>query len=103
MRTLFVGLVAMFTLVAGTAFARSGWTPPDGTITAISGTRSDGFHVEYYHQRDAWLPTLSEAVAECGEYEGRIRQVRCVVRVRAWYRGLGDTKRAIRLARGHPD
>jgi hypothetical protein len=103
MRTTFVGLVAMLMLIGGTAFGRAGWVPPDGTITAVSGTRSNGFHVDYYHQRDAWLPTLSEALAECGEYDRRIRQVRCAVHVRTWYRDLGDTKRAIRFSHGQPD
>ncbi|HJR38281.1 MAG TPA: hypothetical protein VJ819_07850 [Nocardioidaceae bacterium] len=99
MRILMIGLVAMLVFLGGTAFARSGWAPPDDTITAVSGSRAHGFHLEYHAQRDAWLPTRSEAIAECGEYHRRMRQVRCIVQVRTWYHDLGDMKRALRLAR----
>ena len=99
MRILLVGLAAMLVFIGGTAFARSGWAPPDDTITAVSGSRAHGFHLEYHAQRDAWLPTRSEAIAECGEYDRRRRQVRCIVQVRTWYHDLGDMKRALRLAR----
>jgi hypothetical protein len=99
MRVLIIGLAFILMFIGAAAFARSGWTPPDDTITAVSGSRAHGFHVEYHAQRDAWLPTRSEAIAECGEYDRRMRQVRCIVQVRTWYDDLADMKRALRLAR----
>lgn len=98
------------TALAGAALAGAGaaptadagephWKPPDDTITAVTGTRSSGFHVSYVGRPTAYLPSVSEALVECGEYHKLYRRVRCRVEVRTWYRDLGDTKRAIRYAR----
>lgn len=93
-------VAAMLTLAGGTAVGDEvSWQPPDDTITAVSGTRGSGFHVTYFGRRDAYLPTRSEAIAECGEYDRMVERVRCRVQVRTWYRDLGDTRRAIRYAR----
>lgn len=86
-------------ITGGAAFARSSWTPPDDTITGITGTKNTGFHVRYYNRSDDYLPTISEALAECGEYHRAVRRTRCYVSMRTWYRDLGDTKRALRYAR----
>ena len=92
------GVAVLLVLAGGAANAGSGWTPPDDTITRVSGNRDDGFTVEHYDGSVLYPPTLSEAIAECGEYATRLDRVRCRVEVRTWYRALGDTKRAIRLA-----
>ncbi len=104
-----VGLLAKLTLGAvvtlltlGTVAAvgdEPSWHPPDDTITAVTGTRGSGFHVKYFGKRDAYLPTYSESVAECGEYRSLVRRVQCRVQVRTWYRDLRVTKLAIRYAR----
>jgi len=86
-------------LAGGAAYAGTCWTPPDDTITRVSGNRDDGFTIEHYDGSVLHPPTLSEAIAECGEYATRVDRVRCRVEVRTWYRDLGDTKRALRLAR----
>lgn len=92
-------VAAVLMLTGGAAFARESWTPPDDTITGVSGTGDSGFHVIYFGRRDAYLPTVSEAAAECEEYRDGARRIRCRVRVRTWYHDLGATKRAIRYAR----
>jgi hypothetical protein len=94
-----VMVAAVVLLTAGAALAHGTWTPPEDTIVTVTGTRRDGFQVRYHDQRTAYLPTISEALAECSEYDERIARVRCKVGVRTWYRDLGDTKRAIRYAR----
>lgn len=92
-------MVALLVATAGAAYAGAGWTPPDDTITRVTGNRDDGFTVERYDGSVLHPPTLSEALAECAEYDTRVGRVRCRVEVRTWYRDLGDIKRAIRLAR----
>lgn len=99
LKTIAAIVVAALTFVSGTAFARATWTPPDDTIVGIHGTRHSGFQIRYYRQRPAYLPTISEAIAECAEYRDRERRFRCRVRTRTWYHDLGDTKRAIWYAR----
>lgn len=95
-------VVAAVLLVVGegAAVARTGRQPRDDTITKVQGTRYSGFHVTYYDGTESYLPTLSEALTECGAYRDRLERVRCRVAVRTSYRGLGDTKRAIWYARG---
>lgn len=83
----------------GAAVASTSWTPPDDTITRITGTKWDGFTIEHYGDPISYPPTSSEASAECGEYDTRIARVRCRVEVRTWYDALGDTRRALRYAR----
>jgi len=55
--------------------------------------------VRHYDGTVLHLPTLSEATAECGEYDRRVRRVRCRAEVTTWYRDLGAAKRALRYAR----
>lgn len=100
-KAMIAAVAAALTFTSGAAIAQARWTPPDDTITAVAGTRDSGFHVDYYGRRTAYLPTISEAIAECEEYRRRVRRIRCKVSVRTWYRDLGDTKRAIRYARRH--
>jgi len=80
-----------------TAAAR--WTPPDGTITRVVGSRTGGFRVEYLHRRTDFLPTLSEVLAECQAYP-KPRRARCEARTRARYFSLAQMRDAIRYARG---
>lgn len=78
--------------------AGDGWTPPGDTITGVSGTARHGIRVDRYAEATTYLPTLSEALAECGEYDAASDRLRCRVEVRTGYAALGDTKRALRLA-----
>jgi len=93
------GVVAGLMFAGGAAFASMTWTPPDDTITRITGTEWDGFTIEHYDGSVLYPPTNSESIAECGEYDTRIARVRCRVEVRTWYDALGDTRRALRYAR----
>jgi hypothetical protein len=81
------------------ASAGGDWVPPDDTIVRVRGTAADGFSVRHYDGTVLYLPTLSEATAECGEYDRRVRRVRCSTEVTTWYRDLGATRRALRYAR----
>lgn len=90
---------AALALVGAQASAEDRWVPPDDTVVRVSGTAADGFRVERYDGAVLHLPTTSEAVAECGEYDRRLTRTRCRVELRTWYRDLGDLKRALRLAR----
>ena len=92
-------LVPLVGVVSAAAYAGAGWTPPGDTITRITGNRDDGFRIEHYDGTVLHPPTLSEVLAECGEYDTLRARLRCRVHVRTWYRDLGDTKRALRLAR----
>jgi hypothetical protein len=79
--------------------ARSTWTPPPDTIVAITGSAANGFEIRHYDGSELFLPTNSEAMAECGEYDTEVQRVRCRTEVRTWYRDLADTRRAMRYAR----
>ena len=81
------------------ASAGGGWVPPDDTIVRVRGTSDSGFTVGHYDGTVLHLPTLSEASAECEEYQRRVRRVRCRAQVSTWYRDLGATRRALRYAR----
>ena len=102
-------LLSLAALLVGVAGAGAGtvpaalaagdsWTPPGDTITAVSGSARHGFRVDHYDGATEYLPTLSEALAECGEYGAARDRLRCRVAVRTRYGGLGDTRRALRLA-----
>jgi len=96
------GAVALAAAVMGwlaPASAGGGWVPPDDTIVRVRGTSTSGFAVRHYDGTVLHLPTLSEATAECGEYDRRVRRVRCRAEVTTWYRDLGAAKRALRYAR----
>lgn len=92
-------LTAGLMFAGGMAFAHTTWTPPGDTITKITGTRSIGFTITHYDGTVLHPPTDSEAIAECGEYDTRLRRVRCKAQVRTRYDALGDTRRALRYAR----
>jgi hypothetical protein len=81
------------------ASAGGAWVPPDDTIVRVRGTAESGFTVRHYDGTAVHLPTLSEADAECTEYQRHARRVRCRAEVGTWYRDLGATKRALRYAR----
>ncbi len=91
------GILTAATLSPADA-ARPFWTPPPDTITRIEGNKLDGFTVFHFDGSSISPPTDSEARAECDEYDRRLQRVRCRTEVRVWYDGLGDTKRALRLA-----
>ena len=96
--------VAVAALVAGsvqTALALSGqrWVPPDDTIVRVTGNAEEGFGIQHHDGTSVFPPTLSEALAECGEYDTKWARVRCRTQVRTWYRDLADIKDALRLAR----
>lgn len=96
-----VGVVALVLGSVGTALALStdGWVPPDDTIVRVTGNAEEGFGIQHHDGTSLFPPTLSEARAECGEYDTRVARVRCRAGVRTWYRDLADIKDALRLAR----
>lgn len=78
----------------GAALA-AGEEPRADTIVEVTGDRADGFEIRHYDGTELYPPTVSEALAECSEYDRRVDRVRCRVHVRTWYRDLGDIKRAL--------
>ena len=99
MRSMIIVVAAGLMFAGGAAFASTIWTPPDDTITRITGTKWNGFTIEHYDGSVLYPPTNSEAITECGEYDTTLERVRCRVQVRTWYDALGDTRRALRYAR----
>jgi hypothetical protein len=96
-----VGAVALVVGSVGTALALPGetWVPPGDTIVRVTGNSEEGFGIKHYDGSALFPPTISEARAECGEYDTESARVRCRAEVRTWYRDLADIKDALRLAR----
>ncbi|MGH3334450.1 MAG: hypothetical protein ACRDOZ_01435 [Nocardioides sp.] len=96
-----VGVVALVVGSVGTALAlpEETWVPPDDTIVRVTGNAQEGFGIQRHDGTSLFPPTLSEARAECGEYDTRVARVRCRTEVRTWYRDLAHIKDALRLAR----
>ena len=83
----------------GAPAVRSRGEPRGDTIVKVTGNRQDGFTISHYDGSVDHTPTISEARAECGEYDARLDRVRCRVETRVWYRDLGQIKRAIAYAK----
>jgi len=96
-----VGAVALVVGSVGTALALPAetWVPPGDTIVRVTGNAEEGFGIEHHDGTGLFPPTLSEALAECSEYDTQVARVRCRSGVRTWYRDLADIKDALRLAR----
>jgi hypothetical protein len=95
-----IGLALVIGLAStgGVAWAAVDDPPPGNTIVDVSGDRDNGFTIERYNGTIYYPPTISEAKAECGEYDTRIARVRCRTQVWVWYRDLGSMKRALDYA-----
>jgi hypothetical protein len=96
-----VGVAVLVIGGVGTALALPGetWVPPGDTITRVTGNAEEGFGIRHHDGSSLFPPTISEARAECGEYDTETARVRCRAQVRTWYRDLADMKDALRLAR----
>jgi hypothetical protein len=82
-------------LAAGDGSASTVEAPPGNTIVKITGDAAHGFEIHRYDGTELSPPTDSEARAECGEYDTRVRRVRCRTQVRTWYRDLAATQQAL--------
>lgn len=101
MRHLSVLLAALAAVIGcglGVAALAAPKPPPPDTIVEVTGTARDGFSIRHYDGSEEFPPTLSEANAECGEYDARVDRVRCRTEVRTWYRDLAAMRRALRWA-----
>lgn len=76
-----------------------GWVPPGDTVVAVEGDADNGFTIEHHDGTTLHPPTLSEATAECGEYDAEVQVAVCVAEVETWYRDLADLQAAIAWAR----
>lgn len=72
-----------------------GDVPAPSTIVQVLGDKHGGFEIAHYDGSWLYPPTLSESVAECGEYDTALARVRCRVEVRTWYRDLTETQAAL--------
>jgi hypothetical protein len=87
--------------MVGVARAAGHWVPPGDTVVRVRGDAANGFKIHYYDGSVAFPPTLTESMAECGEYDAKVDRVRCRTEVRTWYRDLADMKLTIRYTRLH--
>jgi hypothetical protein len=83
----------------GAAERAPGWVPPGDTVVAVTGDADNGFSIEHHDGTTLHPPTLSEATAECGEYDTEVQVAVCVAEVETWYRDLADLQVAIAWAR----
>ena len=90
-----VSAVPTVVLVAAAGSATSVLAPPGDTIVEITGDAANGFEIRHYDGTSLYPPTDSEAIAECGEYDGRVARVRCRTQVLTWYRDLEATQQAL--------
>lgn len=90
-----ISAVPAAALVSAAGSATSVVAPPGDTIVEITGDAANGFEIEHYDGTSLYPPTDSEALAECGEYDGRVARVRCRTEVRTWYRDLAATQQAL--------
>lgn len=72
--------------------------PPGSTVVDVRGSRDHGFVIEHYDGTRVYTPTLSEGLAECGEYARHVDRVRCRTALRVSYRGFTRLKRALSYA-----
>ena len=86
------------TLAWGAPPTRTRASPAGGTIVAVSGDRDRGFRIRHLDGSADFTPTISEARAECGEYDGRLERVRCRTAVRVRYRDLAELRQALAYA-----
>lgn len=97
--SLLILFAALLGLAAVPAAADRTLPPPPDTIRAIEGDAENGFSIHYWGRPSEFPPTLSEVIAECGEYDTRLARVRCKVEVRTEYRMLARTQQALAWAR----
>jgi hypothetical protein len=99
MKKLVAGVLATGALLAGAGAAVA--APPtfgDSVIVEVEGNAADGFGIHYYDGSAKYVPTDSEARAECSEYDTVRGRVRCRTSVRQWYADLREVKRSLRWA-----
>jgi hypothetical protein len=84
--------------LGGVAWAAVDDPPSGNTVVDVSGDRDNGFTIERYNGTVFYPPTISEARAECGEYDTRLQRARCRTQVWVWYRDLASLKRALDYA-----
>lgn len=70
----------------------------DDVIVEVEGSAAEGFGIHYYDGSAQYVPTDSEARAECDEYDTVRERVRCRTQVRTWYADLLEMKRSLRWA-----
>lgn len=105
LRAAVAGSLVLVAAGVGTAAAadaadrRRVWVPPARTIVKVVGDAADGFVVHRYDGSVLYLPTDSEAGAECEEHDTEVAREVCKAEVRTWHRDLRETKRAIAWTR----
>jgi len=70
--------------------------PHPKTIVKVTGDAANGFEIHYFDGSADFPPTDSEAYAECGEYDTKVRRTRCRTQVRTRYYALADMRATIR-------
>lgn len=71
---------------------------PADVVVKVTGTAATGFVVHHAGGLVEYLPTRSEADAECSEYHRRVNRTRCHVEIRTTFRDLRTLERALTWA-----
>jgi hypothetical protein len=100
MTKLIAGLLTAVALLtgAGAAVATGSTMTGDDVIVEVEGNAAEGFGIHFYDGSARYVPTDSEARAECDEYDTVRERVRCRTQVRTWYADLREMKRSLRWA-----
>ena len=75
------------------------YVPPAHTVVQVEGDAANGFAIRHYDGSWHYPPTDSETMAECEEYDRALRQFRCKVSNRTWFRALAGFKHTTRYYR----
>ncbi|WP_370290842.1 hypothetical protein [Nocardioides sp.] len=84
---------------SSTATAAPAWEPAPDTIVGVDGDAESGFEIRHYDGTSLYPPTMSESIAECGEYDTEVQVAVCEAETRTWFRDLAATQAAIEWAR----
>jgi hypothetical protein len=100
MTKLIAGLLTAVALLtgAGAAVATGSTMTGDDVIVEVEGNAAEGFGIHFHDGSARYVPTDSEARAECDEYDTVRERVRCRTQVRTWYADLREMKRSLRWA-----
>ncbi len=101
MTKLIAGVLTALAILASTGAAVAAPRSPawgDDVIVEVEGSAAEGFGIHFYDGSARYVPTDSEARAECNEYDTVRQRVRCRTEVRTWYADLKQMKRSLRWA-----
>lgn len=76
--------------------------PAPDTVVRVDGDAENGFAIHHYDGTSLHPPTLSESMAECGEYDTDVQVAVCEAETRTWFRDLAVLQAALDWAHAAP-